>query len=89
MRKGEVKIVNRLGVHARAAAKLVNVAAAYESDIKIGNEERMVNAKSIMSVMMLAAGCGSTLNLETDGNDEDEAFAAVEALIANRFDEPD
>ncbi len=89
MRKGQVDIINRLGVHARAAAKLVNTAGAYESEIMIGSDSRMVNAKSIMSVMMLAASCGTTLELEADGEDEDAAFAAVETLIANRFDEPD
>lgn len=89
MIKGQVDIINRLGVHARAAAKLVNTAGAYQSEIMIGSDSRMVNAKSIMSVMMLAASCGTTLALEVDGEDEDVAFAAVETLIANRFDEPD
>ena len=89
MIKGQVDIINRLGVHARAAAKLVNTAGAYQSEIMIGSDSRMVNAKSIMSVMMLAASCGTTLELEVDGEDEDAAFAAVETLIANRFDEPD
>ncbi len=89
MLKGQVDIINRLGVHARAAAKLVNVAAGYQSDIQIGTDGRMVNAKSIMSVMMLAASCGTTLDLEVNGDDEDQAYAAVENLIANRFDEPE
>ena len=87
MLKGQVKIVNRLGVHARAAAKLVNVASAYESDIQIGDGARMVSAKSIMSVMMLAASYGTTLELEVDGSDEASAYAAIQELVENRFDE--
>ncbi len=89
MREGKIDIINRLGIHARAAAKLVNTATAFESEIMIGNDCRMVNAKSIMSVMMLAASCGSRLQLTAQGTDEEEAFAAVTTLIANRFDEPE
>lgn len=87
MIKGEITIINKLGLHARAAAKLVSEASAYSSAIKLGNEARMVDAKSIMSVMMLAASRGTILYLEVNGQDEDAAFLAIETLINNRFDE--
>lgn len=87
MIKGQITIINKLGLHARAAAKLVSEASAYSSAIKLGNEMRMVDAKSIMSVMMLAASRGTILYLEVDGRDEEAAFLAIETLINNRFDE--
>ena len=87
MQQREVEIVNKLGLHARAAAKLTQLAAKYTSEIHIGRNGRKVNAKSIMGVMMLAAGKGSKVQLHTDGPDEDEAMDALAALIANYFGE--
>ena len=87
MLQREVEIVNRLGLHARASAKLTQVASQFESDIWVSRNGRRVNAKSIMGVMMLAAAQGSTIVLETDGPDEVEAMHAVSQLIASRFDE--
>jgi phosphocarrier protein HPr len=87
MLQREVEIVNRLGLHARASAKLTQVAGQFESDIWVSRNGRRVNAKSIMGVMMLAAAQGSMIVLETDGPDEAEAMQAVSQLIASRFDE--
>jgi phosphocarrier protein len=87
MLQREVEIVNRLGLHARASAKLTQVAGQFSSDIWVSRNGRRVNAKSIMGVMMLAAAQGSTIVLETDGPDEVEAMHAVSQLIASRFDE--
>lgn len=83
----DIDIVNRLGLHARASAKLVETASRFSSRIRIGRGERLVDARSIMSLLMLGAGQGSSLRLEVDGEDGDEAFAAVTALIADRFGE--
>ena len=83
----EIRIINKLGLHARAAAKFVSCATAYSSQVQIGPEEELVNGKSIMSVMMLAVGKGSVLSLRVEGADEEEALAALVALIENRFDE--
>ena len=83
----KITIINKLGLHARAAAKLVSCAAAFSSDIKAGKDSELVDAKSIMSVMMLAAAKGTELILQIDGNDEKEALAALIELIENRFDE--
>ena len=82
-----VVIVNKLGLHARAAAKLVSTASAYGSNIQIRRNSQEVNGKSIMGVMMLAASKGTELLLRVDGEDEDAAVAALEALIAARFGE--
>ena len=87
MREGRVAIINKLGLHARAAGKLVSTACSFSSQIKIGTDERMVDAKSIMSVMMLAAGKGTTLELHADGADETQAFDAIMDLFNRRFDE--
>ena len=87
MIRKEVTIVNKLGLHARAAAKFVSCAASFSCSVRAGRDGQLVDGKSIMSVMMLAAGKGTVLELETDGKDEAEAMAAMEALIANRFDE--
>ena len=87
MLQQQITIINKLGLHARAAAKLVNCAAAFSSSIQIGPAGALVDAKSIMSVMMLAAGQGSVLELEIDGNDETEALASIVALVENYFDE--
>ena len=83
----DVVIINKLGLHARAAAKFVSCAAAYSSSVRAGREGRFVDGKSIMSVMMLAAGKGTTLQLEIQGEDEEAALAALRTLIENRFDE--
>lgn len=85
----QVTIVNKLGLHARAAAKFVACTSAFSSRIFAGKDDQMVDAKSIMSVMMLAAGKGTVLNLEIDGADEDAALCALQTLIENRFDEPE
>mgnify|MGYP003487604929 CR=1 FL=1 len=83
----EVEIVNELGLNASACAKLTAVAAKYQCDVAITRRGRRVNAKSLMGVMMLAAGKGSRIVLETDGPDEAEALDAIVALIASRFGE--
>lgn len=84
----QVTIINKLGLHARAAAKFVSCAAAFGSDIRASRgEQQWVDGKSIMSVMMLAAAQGTVLELEIDGDDEHEALAALQQLIDNRFDE--
>ncbi len=87
MREGQIAIINKLGLHARAAGKLVSTACSFSSRISIGSGERMVDAKSIMSVMMLAAGKGSKLELKVDGADEDKAYDSIEDLFNRRFDE--
>ncbi|HEY7742146.1 MAG TPA: HPr family phosphocarrier protein [Burkholderiales bacterium] len=87
MLQQEVEILNKLGLHARASAKLTQVAGRFKSNVWVSRNGRRVNAKSIMGVMMLAAARGSTLVVETDGPDEKEALAAVTRLIANRFEE--
>jgi phosphocarrier protein len=82
-----ITIINKLGLHARAAAKLVSTATAYGCDIKAGKDGQMVDAKSIMSIMMLAASKGTELDFQFDGADEQKAMAAITELINNRFDE--
>jgi phosphocarrier protein len=82
-----VEIVNRLGLHARAAARLVTLAAKYQADVRISKDGRTVSGKSIMGVMMLAAAQGSRLTLSATGDDAIEALEALAALIARRFDE--
>ena len=80
-------IVNKLGLHARAAAKLTHVASGYRCEIWLSRSGRRVNAKSIMGVMMLAAGKGAEVLIEAEGADADAALAALTALIADRFGE--
>jgi phosphocarrier protein len=87
MQRREVEIVNRLGLHARASAKLTQVASKFDCEVALSRNNRKVNAKSIMGVMMLAAGKGSTILLETDGPQEVEAMEAVVALINDYFGE--
>ena len=82
-----VTISNKLGLHARASAKLTKLAGTFSSDIFMSRNGRRVNAKSIMGVMMLAAGLGSTIELETDGADEVAAIDAIEALFSDKFGE--
>jgi phosphocarrier protein NPr len=85
----QVVISNKLGLHARAAAKFVACTASFSSRIHTGKNGQLVDGKSIMSVMMLAAGKGTVLDLEIEGRDEQDAFAALQALLENRFDEPE
>jgi phosphocarrier protein HPr len=87
MIKKNVTISNKLGLHARASAKLTALASKYQSGVWIARNGRRVNAKSIMGVMMLAAGIGSVVELETDGADEGDAMAAIEKLFADKFGE--
>lgn len=83
----ELEIINKLGLHARAAAKLVGVTSAFGATIHIQKESKRVDGKSIMAVMMLAASKGSTLTISCDGADEIAAMTAIETLIYNKFDE--
>ena len=83
----EAEIVNKLGLHARAAAKLTQLASGFQSEIWLTRNGRRVNAKSIMGVMMLAAGKGATIEIETDGDDADAALQAILALIVDKFGE--
>ncbi|MBP9528413.1 HPr family phosphocarrier protein [Laribacter hongkongensis] len=83
----ELEIINKLGLHARASSKFTRLAGQFKSDIWISRNNRRVNAKSIMGVMMLAAGKGSSVRIEVSGEDETAALSALEALINNRFDE--
>ncbi|HNU10455.1 MAG TPA: HPr family phosphocarrier protein [Rubrivivax sp.] len=87
MIKSNILIVNKLGLHARASAKLTKLAGSFESEVHLARNGRRVNAKSIMGVMMLAAGIGSEIEIEVDGPDEDAAMQALRALIDDRFGE--
>jgi len=87
MLQQEVEITNRLGLHARASAKLTQIAGQYAAQVWLSRNGRRVNAKSIMGVMMLAAAKGSRINVETNGADEALALQAVIALIADKFGE--
>jgi phosphocarrier protein len=83
----EVTIVNKLGLHARAAARFVNLASQFKSEVHLARDGRRVNGKSIMGVMMLAAARGTTLVLDVTGDDEQEALSQLEELVAQRFGE--
>ena len=87
MPSADVTIVNKLGLHARAAAKLTHLAGNYQCDIWLSRSGRRVNAKSIMGVMMLAAGQGTSVQIEAQGADADQAIAALAKLIADKFGE--
>jgi phosphocarrier protein HPr len=87
MQKAHVTIVNKLGLHARASAKLTKLASGFVCEIFMCRNGRRINAKSIMGVMMLAAGMGTEVEIETDGEDEDKAMQALVALINERFGE--
>ncbi|WP_296056846.1 HPr family phosphocarrier protein [uncultured Amphritea sp.] len=87
MLEKQITIINKLGLHARAAAKLINVTSSFSSDIQLTKDGRKVDGKSIMSVMMLAASKGTELTISTSGEDEHQAMDAIELLINNRFDE--
>jgi phosphocarrier protein len=87
MIKTTTTIINKLGLHARASAKLTKLAGSFPCEVWISKGERRVNAKSIMGVMMLAAGIGSEVELETDGTQEQEAMSGLLALISDKFGE--
>ena len=87
MLEKELLIINKLGLHARAAAKLIGVTGRFSADIMLEKDGRAVDGKSIMSVMMLAASKGTTLKISANGEDETAAMDAIETLINNRFDE--
>ena len=83
----DIEIINKLGMHARAAAKFVKLATSFDCNIDIQKDSRRVNAKSIMGVMMLAASKGSTITIHAKGSDAEQSLDALEELINNRFDE--
>jgi len=87
MPQTEAEIINKLGLHARASAKLTQLASGFQSEIWLTRNGRRVNAKSIMGVMMLAAGKGARISIETDGGDADAALQAIVKLIAGKFGE--
>ena len=87
MKSKQSTIVNKLGLHARAAARLVSLAAGFSANIEIEYKGRKVNGKSIMGVMMLAAGKGAVITLYADGHDANEALQRMDQLIADRFEE--
>ena len=87
MVSNEVEIINRLGLHARAAAKFVNIASGFHSHVELENNGRSVNGKSIMGVMMLAAAKGSSLTITAQGVDQTAALDAISELIEHRFGE--
>lgn len=87
MKAERVRLCNRLGLHARAASKLVSTAAEFQSTVNVVRDDRRVNAKSIMGVLMLAAPVGTELEIECEGSDEEEALAALVALVEDRFGE--
>jgi phosphocarrier protein HPr len=87
MQQQDAQIINKLGLHARASAKLTQLASQYPCEVWLSRNGRRVNAKSIMGVMMLAAAKGSTINIETTGEQEQEAMTALQALISNYFGE--
>jgi len=87
MQHREIEIINKLGLHARAAAKITQLAGKFQSEVWLSRNDRKVNAKSIMGVMMLAANKGSTINIETIGSDETEAMLALVNLIGDYFGE--
>lgn len=87
MIKKKISIINKLGLHARAAAKLTKCACEFSASVQIGYAQREIDAKSIMSVMMLAAAQGAEIEISCDGTDEEAAMQSLEALINNRFDE--
>lgn len=87
MTQRDVEIKNKLGLHARAAAKLVHIAARFKSDLKIRKGDEEVDAKSILGILLLAAGRGAVVTVKADGEDESEALEAIQKLIEARFDE--
>ncbi len=82
-----VTVVNQLGMHARAAAKFVHLAARYEARVKVARDYREMDGKSIMGILLLAAACGSTITISAEGSDERDAVSALVALVASGFGE--
>ena len=89
MPRGDAPIINKLGLHARASAKLTQLASSFPCEVWLERNGRRVNAKSIMGVMMLAAARGSTITIDTQGEGADEALQAIQELVADRFGEGD
>lgn len=89
MLQQDFEIINKLGLHARAAAKLVTLASRFGSDIQVGRDGQKVNGKSIMGVMLLATSKGTTITVYAAGDDENEAVREIGDLIARRFEEPE
>jgi len=87
MQQHDAQIINKLGLHARASAKLTQLASSFKSEVMLSRNNRRVNAKSIMGVMMLAASKGTTIVIETNGEDEAEAMQAIQNLINDYFGE--
>ncbi|MDX9886881.1 HPr family phosphocarrier protein [Thauera sp.] len=87
MPRGDAAIINKLGLHARASAKLTQLASGFPCEVWLERNGRRVNAKSIMGVMMLAAAKGSTISIDTEGEQADEALQAIQDLVADRFGE--
>ena len=87
MPRGDAAIINKLGLHARASAKLTRLASGFPCEVWLERNGRRVNAKSIMGVMMLAAAKGSTITIDTEGEQADEALLAIQDLVADRFGE--
>lgn len=87
MARADVEITNKLGLHARASAKLTQIASGFKSEVWLSRSGRRVNAKSIMGVMMLAAGKGASITIEAEGVDAEAALAAVQKLVADKFEE--
>ena len=87
MFRKKLPITNKLGLHARAASVFVKTASAFSSTINVSNPEKEANGKSIMSMMLLQASCGSEVDICIDGEDETEAMAAIERLVSNKFGE--
>ncbi len=83
----KLTVLNKLGIHARPAAQFVRVASRYKSDVTVEKDDESVDGKSIMGLMMLAVGCGAVIEVSVDGTDENEAMAALEELVANKFGE--
>ncbi len=89
MAQRTLELVNRLGLHARAAAKLVHVTSRFTSQVSVRHDDEEVNGKSILGLLLLAAPCGSSLTFSVDGADEAMALDAIEALLKDRFGEPE
>ncbi len=87
MPRADIEIINKLGLHARASAKLTQLAGSFPCEVWMERNKRRINAKSIMGVMMLAAGKGSIVTVDTEGERDEEALAALLALISDRFGE--
>ena len=83
----KLTILNKLGIHARPAAQFVRVASRFEADVTVEKDDESVDGKSIMGLMMLAVGCGAVIEVSTDGEDEEQAMAALEELVGSKFGE--